>query len=157
MTPAPIRLGRGFYWQELTVGDRYSTYGRTITSADISTFVGLAGMIEVLFTNAEYRKTESTLKGEPSPGALVFSVAEALALNATAQETGLAFLGLSTLEIKGPVQAGDTIDVEMEVLSVRQESNGGRGLVRTRNTVRNQEDKTVMVYEPLRLMMGRPQ
>lgn len=56
-----------------------------------------------------------------------------------------------------PVQAGDTIDVEMEVLSVRQESKGDRGLVRTRNTVRNQEGKTVMVYEPLRLMMGRPQ
>lgn len=132
------------------------TYGRTITSADISTFVGLVGMIEILFTNAEYRRSESAIKGEPSPGALVFSVAEALTLNATAQETGLAFLGISSLDIKGPVQAGDTLDVEIEVLDIRQESRGSRGLVRTRNIVRNQHGREIMVYEPLRLMMGRP-
>ncbi|ALM50971.1 MaoC family dehydratase [Halomonas huangheensis] len=156
MSNTPKRRGCGFYWQELTAGTRYLTYGRTISSADISTFVGLAGMIEILFTNAEYRRSDSAIKGEPSPGALVFSVAEALSLNATAQETGLAFLGLSSLDIKGPVQAGDTIEVEIEVLDVRQESNGCRGLVRTRNTVRNQHNQKVMVYEPLRLMMGRP-
>ncbi|MFM9269669.1 MaoC family dehydratase [Halomonas elongata] len=156
MNDTPKRLGRGFYWQELTAGDRYLTYGRTITSADISTFVGLAGMIEILFTNAEFRRSDSAIKGEPSPGALVFSVAEALSLNATAQETGVAFLGLSSLDIKGPVQAGDTLEVDIEVLDIRQESKGSRGLVRTRNIVRNQHGREVMVYEPLRLMMGRP-
>lgn len=156
MSDTPKRLGRGFYWQELTAGDRFLTYGRTITAADISTFVGVAGMIEILFTNVEYRRKDSAIKGEPSPGALVFSVAEALSLNATAQETGLAFLGLSSLDIKGPVQAGDTLEVEIEVLDVRQESKGSRGLVRSRNIVRNQHGGEVMVYEPLRLMMGRP-
>lgn len=156
MNDSPTRLGRGFYWQELTIGARYLTYGRTITSADISTFVGLVGMIEILFTNAEYRRTGSAIKGEPSPGALVFSVAEALSLNATAQETGLAFLGLSSLDIRGPVQAGDTLEVEIEILDIRQESKGNRGLVRTRNIVRNQDGRKVMVYEPLRLVMGRP-
>lgn len=156
MKDTPKRLGRGFYWQELAVGDRYLTYGRTITSADISTFVGLVGMVEVLFTNAEYRLNDSAITGEPSPGALVFSVAEALSLNATAQETGLAFLGVSSLDIKEPVQAGDTLEVEIEILEIRQESKGSRGLVRTRNIVRNQHDRKVMVYEPLRLMMGRP-
>ncbi|WP_427029558.1 MaoC family dehydratase [Halomonas sp. H2] len=156
MNNMPKRLGRGFFWQELMTGERYLTYGRTITSADISTFVGLAGMIEILFTNAEYRRSDGAIKGEPSPGALVFSVAEALSLNATAQETGLAFLGLSSLDIKGPVQAGDTLEVEIEVLDIRQESKGSRGLVRTRNIVRNQHGREVMVYDPLRLMMGKP-
>lgn len=155
MLNATKRLGRGFYWQELAPGDRYKTYGRTITSGDIGTFVGLAGMIEVLFTNVEYRRTEAAMKGEVSPGALVFAVAEGLVLNATAQETGLAFLG-TTMDIKAPVMAGDTLEVEIEVTEVRQESKGSRGLVRTRNLVRNQAGRTVMVYEPLRLMMGRP-
>lgn len=155
MNNEPVLLGRGFYWQDLTVGDRYRTYGRTVTASDISAFVNLAGMIEVLFTNAEYRRTEAAIKGNPSPGALVFALAEGLALNATAQETGLAFLG-TTMSIKGPVVEGDTITVEIEVLEVRQESKGDRGLVKTRNTVRNQRGETVMVYEPLRLMQGRP-
>ncbi|MBL3562082.1 MaoC family dehydratase [Rhodovulum sulfidophilum] len=154
MTKAAVRLGRGFYWQDMTVGDRYRTYGRTVTPSDISAFVNLAGMIEVLFTNAEYRRSEAAIKGNPSPGALVFALAEGLALNATAQETGLAFLG-TTMTIKGPVLEGDTIDVEIEVLEVRQESKGTRGLVKTRNTVRNQRGETVMIYEPLRLMQGR--
>ncbi len=152
---APERLGRGFYWQDMVPGARYLTYGRTVTSSDIGNFVGLAGMVEVLFTNAEYRRTASAIKGEPAPGALVFAVAEGLALNATAQETGLAFLG-TTMDIKGPTVAGDTLEVEIEVLDVRKESKGSRGLVRTRNTVRNQHGQTVMVYEPLRLMEGRP-
>ena len=155
MTTPPKRLGRGFYWQDLSPGDRYLTYGRTITAGDIGTFVGLAGMIEVLFTNAEYRRTEAAMKGEVCPGALVFAIAEGLALNATAQETGLAFLS-TTLDIKGPVFAGDTLEVEIEVTKVRRESKGSRGLVRTRNTVRNQNGKTVMIYEPLRLMLGHP-
>ncbi|MBQ0832287.1 MaoC family dehydratase N-terminal domain-containing protein [Marinobacter sp.] len=147
------RLGRGFCWQELTVG----AFGRTVTSADINAFVGLAGMIEILFTNAEYRRNNSAIKGEPSPGALVFLIAEALSLNATSQEAGLAFRGLSSLDIKGPVQAGDTLEVEIEILDIRQESKGSRGLVRTQNIVRNQHGREVMIYKPLRLMMGRPE
>ncbi|MBB4285891.1 MaoC family dehydratase [Roseospira goensis] len=153
-TDEPLLLGRGFFWQELQPGDRFRTYGRTISSTDISRFVGLAGMIEVLFTNAEYRRTQAAIRGEVCPGALVFAVAEGLVLNATAQETGLAFLG-TDLDIKGPVFAGDTVEVEIEVLEVRPESTGPRGLVRTLNTVRNQRGETVMVYRPLRLMMGR--
>ncbi|MDD9739794.1 MaoC family dehydratase N-terminal domain-containing protein [Marinovum sp. SP66] len=150
------RLGRGFFWQDLQVGARYLTYGRTITEADIGQFVGLVGMIEILFTNAEYRRTEAAIAGDPAPGALTFSIAEGLALNATGQETGLAFLGLQSLDVNGPVLAGDTIEVEIEVTEVRPESKGTRGLVRTRNLVRNQRGETVMTYEPLRLMMGRP-
>jgi len=154
MIDQPRLLGRGFYWQDLAVGDRYCTYGRTITSADIGRFIGLAGMVEVLFTNAEYRRDHAAIRGEVCPGALVLSVAEGLVLNATAQETGLAFLGLE-MEIKRPVLAGDTIEVEIEVTEARQESKGDRGLVRTLNTVRNQRGETVMVYRPLRLMKGR--
>jgi acyl dehydratase len=149
------RLGRGFYWQELALNARYLTYGRTITSADISTFIGTVGMIEVLFTNAEYRRTEAAIKGEVCPGALVFAISEGLVLNATAQETGLAFLG-TTMDIKGSVVAGDTLEVEIEVTEVRQESKGTRGIVRTRNVVRNQNREIVMVYEPLRLIKGKP-
>lgn len=150
----PVLLGRGFYWQDLKPGDLYRTYGRTIGTHDISAFVGLAGMIEVLFTDAEYRRHEAAIAGEVCPGALVFAVAEGLALNATAQETGLAFLG-TRIDVVAPVVAGDTIQVEIDVMEVRQESRGPRGLVRTRNTVLNQRGETVMVHDPLRLMKGR--
>jgi acyl dehydratase len=148
-------LGRGFYWQDMKVGDRYRTFGRTITETDIVNFISCTGMLEVLFTSEVYRQTESAIKGRLAPGALIFSIAEGLTIAGTIQGTGMAFLGMD-LEIKGPTLAGDTINVEIEVTESRAASKGNRGLVRTRNTIVNQNGAVVMVYQPLRMMKGRP-
>jgi acyl dehydratase len=148
-------LGRGFYWQDMKVGDRYRTFGRTITETDIVNFISCTGMLEVLFTNEVYRQTESAIKGRLAPGALVFSLAEGLTIAGTIQGTGMAFLGME-LEIKGPTLAGDTVHVEIEVVESRAASKGNRGLVRTRNSVVNQHGAIVMIYTPLRMMKGRP-
>ena len=56
--------------------------------------------------------------------------------------------------MKGPTFVGD-LHVEVEVLEVRQTSKGNRGLVRTRNEVKNQNGETVIVYTPLRMVAGR--
>jgi acyl dehydratase len=148
-------LGQGLYWQDMAVGDRYKTFGRTITETDIVNFISVTGMLEVLFTNEVYRQTESAIKGRLAPGALVFSLAEGLTIAGTIQGTGMAFLGMD-LEIKAPTFAGDTVHVEIEVIEQRETSKGGRGLVRTRNCIINQQGLTVMVYTPLRMMKGRP-
>ncbi len=148
-------LGKGFYWQDMPVGARYRTFGRTITETDIVNFISCTGMLELLFTNEVYRQTESAIKGRLSPGALVFSIAEGLVIGATIQGTGMAFLGMD-LEIKGPTLAGDTIHVDVEVTESRAASKGNRGLVRTRNAVVNQKDEIIMIYMPLRMMKGRP-
>jgi acyl dehydratase len=147
-------LGTGFHWDELRVGDQYRTYGRTITDADIVNFINCVGMVEVLFTDAEFRRHESAIQGRVAPGALVFSIAEALTLTATAQGTGLAFLG-TDLEIHKPVVADDTIHVEIEVTEIRPTSKGNRGIVRTRNRIVNQHGETVITYSPKRMMKGR--
>ena len=149
-------LGQGMYWQDMKVGNTYTTFGRTITEPDIVNFVSCTGMLELLFTNAVYRETESAIKGRLSPGALVFSIAEGLVIGGTIQGTGMAFLGME-LDIKGPTFAGDTIHVEIEVTESRATSKPGRGIVKTRNTVVNQHGKVVMVYTPVRMMKGRPQ
>lgn len=149
-------LGRGLYWQDMEVGRRYRTFGRTITESDIVNFVSCTGMLEVLFTNEVYRQTESAIKGRLVPGALVFSMAEGLVIPGMIQGTGMAFLGME-LEIKQPTFAGDTISVTVEVTECRAASKGNRGLVRTRNTVINQKDETVMIYTPLRMIKGKPE
>jgi acyl dehydratase len=54
------------------------------------------------------------------------------------------------------VFAGDTLHVEVEVTEARRTGKRpDRALVRTRNTVKNQTGKTVMVYTPLRMMKCR--
>lgn len=147
-------LGEGFYWNDLTVGDRFRTFGRTVTDTDIVNFVTQAGMLEALFLDAEYRSAHSAIPGRPAPAAMVYAMAEGLSLNATGQGTGLAFLNMQ-LDVHGPVVEGDTIHVEIEVTEIRPTSKGGRGLVRTTNRIVNQRGETVITYTPLRLMAGR--
>jgi acyl dehydratase len=146
-------LGQGYYWDELKVGDRFRTFGRTITEADIISFINCTGFLEVLFTDAEFRAQSSAIPGRVAPAALVYSIAEGLALLGMAQGTGLAFLNME-LDVKGPVLAGDTIHVEIEIVEVRAASKHGRGLVRTHNNIVNQNGETVIVYNPLRLVKG---
>ena len=147
-------LGHGMYWQDMPDGAKFKTYGRTITETDIVNFISCTGFLEVLFTDMEFVREHSAIKGRLAPGALVYALGEGLTMLGTIQGTGLAFLGME-LEVKGPTFAGDTIHVEIEVIEQRAASKGGRGLVRTRNSIINQNGETVLVYTPLRLMAGR--
>lgn len=147
-------LGHGFYWQDLKIGEKFVTYGRTIHAHDITAFCNVVGFVEPLFTDAEYRRKHSAMDGFAAPAALVYSVAEGLALAGTGHGTGLAFLH-TELDVKRPVMAGDTVRVIIEVTEARATSKG-RGLVRTKNSVLNQRDERVIEYNPLRLMAGRP-
>jgi len=151
--PGMKQLGAGFYWQDLTVGDRFKSWGRTVLEADIASFVNLVGLHEVVFTDREFLREKSVIKRPFAPGALVYSFAEGLLLP-TMQGTGMAFLNME-LDMKRPCFAGDTIHVEVEVTEVRQTSKGNRGLVRTFNRVLNQDGEEVLTYNPLRMLKGR--
>ncbi|MFM0670646.1 MaoC family dehydratase [Paraburkholderia sediminicola] len=148
-------VGLGIHWEDLPVGRRFKTVGRTVTEADVVNFVSVTGMLEVLFTNTEFLKETSAIKGRVAPGALVFTFIEGLLTQATMQGVGFAFLNME-LDIKGPTFVGDTIHAECEVIECRA-SNGrpGLGLVRTRNRVFKQDGSEVMVYTPLRLVKGK--
>lgn len=148
-------VGLGFTWEDLPVGRKFKTVGRSVTETDVMSFVCLTGMLEVLFTNYEFIKNESAIKGRVAPGALVFTLAEGLLTQATMQRTGFAFLNME-LDIKGPVCVGDTIHVECEVTECRESKNRpGLGLVRTRNQIFKQDGTLVQVYTPLRLVKGK--
>ncbi|MGE0225952.1 MAG: MaoC family dehydratase, partial [Acetobacteraceae bacterium] len=126
-----------------------------VTEADITNFVNATGMVEVLFTNVEFLKEESDIKQRIAPGALAYTFAEGLLVQSTMQHTGFAFLHME-LNIHGPVFAGDTIHVEVEVIEARLSKNRpGRGLVRTRNKVVKQDGTVALTYTPLRMIKCR--
>ena len=148
-------VGIGFYFEDLPVGRQFQTVGRTVTETDIVGFINAIGMTEVLFTNLEFLKHESDIKGRVAPGSLVFCLAEGLLSQATMQKTGYAFLNME-LDIKGPVFAGDTVHVECEVIEARRSrSRPNRGLVRTRNRIIKQDGTLVQEYTPLRMVKAR--
>lgn len=144
-------VGLGMTFEDLPVGRRFRTIGRTVTDADITAFVSATGMTEVLFTNLEYLRTESLIKGRLAPGALVYCFAEGLLLQSTMQHTGLAFLEMH-LKVERPVIAGDTIHVACEVVEARRTSKPGRGIVKTHNEVVNQRGEIVLTYTPVRMI-----
>jgi len=141
-------VGRGFCFEDVRVGFRFRTHRRTITEADLASFVNVSWLTEELFTVEDDAKR--AIKGRAVPAALVYSFAEGLLLP-TMQDTGLAFLN-ATLDVKGPTVVGDTIYVEAEVTEARLTSKGDRGLVRFANRVVNQRDETVLEYNPLRML-----
>jgi acyl dehydratase len=150
-------LGLGLFFEDLPIGRTFKTIGRTVTETDIVNFVNTTGMVEVLFTNVEFLRTESDIKGRLAPGALAYCIAEGLLVQSTMQHTGYAFLGME-LKIENPVFAGDTIHVECEVIEARaSRSRPGRGLVRTRNRVVKQDGTIALTYTPLRMVKCRHQ
>ena len=66
-------VGRGFYFEDLSVGFRFRTHRRTITEADLAQFVNLTWLTEELF--AVIGDSERAIKGRPAPAALVYSFA----------------------------------------------------------------------------------
>ena len=141
-------VGRGFCFEDVRVGFRFRTHRRTITEADLSSFINLSWLTEELFAVED--DSNRAIKGRAVPAALVYSFAEGLLLP-TMQDTGLAFLNAS-LDVKGPTLVGDTIHVEAQVTEARVTSKGDRGLVRFANRVVNQRGETVLEYNPLRML-----
>jgi acyl dehydratase len=148
-------LGLGLYFEDLPLGRRFQTIGRTLTESDLVNFIGVTGMTEVLFSNVEFLAEESDIKRRVVPGAMVYSFAEGLLVHATMQHTGFAFLNME-LNVAGPTFVGDTIHVECEVIeSRRSASRPNRGLVRTSNRVVRQDGVVALTYTPLRMVKAR--
>lgn len=81
-------------------------------------------------------------------GLLTVSIASGLTNRTESSPNVVAFLGIDNLRFLNPVFIGDTIKVESEVLEARpSESREGVGVLRTKNTVKNQKDEEVAKWE----------
>ncbi len=148
-------LGLGIHFEDLPVGRKFQTIGRTLTEADLVNFIGVTGMTEVLFSNTEFLKQESDISRRVVPGAMVYAFAEGLLVHATMQHTGFAFLNME-LNVHAPTFVNDTIHVRCEVVeSRRSNSRPNRGLVRTVNHVLKQDGSVVLSYNPLRMVKAK--
>jgi len=147
----------GKHFEELSVGDRFTTARRTITETDVIQFVTLVGFIEPLFLDIEYIQKESLFKRRIAPGTLVFAYSEGLVVQSgLIHGTGMAFAGLDKMALRAPVFVGDTIHVEGEVIEKREGRRPDAGRVFWRHVVKNQRGEPVMEFEISRLMKKRP-
>lgn len=146
------RLGQGFYWQDITVGQRFDTFCRTITETDLVNFTAVTGMLEAIFIDETFE--EGAIQGRPVPGALTYTLIEGFILQSMIQGTGLAMLELQQ-KILRPVVVGDTIRAVIEIVGIRPTSQNGRAVVTSHIDVFNQRSEHVMHYVATRLLAGR--
>ena len=144
------------WWEDYAADWSLKTGRRTVTEFDILSFVTLVGMNEALFMDAEYIANNTPFRRRIAPGALVFSYAEGLVIQTGHLHTAaIAFLG-AEMKMQAPVYLGDTIDVTVTLAERRETSKPDRGLVTTRNTVRNQSGDAVLEYLATRMLRRRP-
>ena len=144
-------LGAGYTWQELSVGQRFRTFRRTITETDIINFISVTGMLETIFIDRTF--SHGAMKGRPAPGGLTYGLIEGLLMQGMVQGTGLALLEVHK-KILQPVIAGDTVWAEVEVTGIRPTSKHNRAVVTSRVDVKNQNNVDVMTYTAVRMLAG---
>lgn len=144
-------LGAGYIWQELSVGQRFRTFRRTITETDIINFISVTGMLETIFIDRTF--SHGAMAGRPCPGGLTYGLIEGLLMQGMVQGTGLALLEVHK-KMLHPVVAGDTVWAEVEVTAIRPTSKQNRAVVTSRIDVKNQNNLDVMTYTATRLLAG---
>ncbi len=134
------------FFDDLVVGQRHTTAGRTVTESDIVSFAGLSGDFNGLHVDAEYAAT--TDFGERvAHGLLVLSIASGLSTRlAFSEALAPNILGLLDLQCRwpAPTRIGDTIRVEVRIADLATTSRPGRGIVTLHRTVSNQGRDVVM-------------
>ena len=147
------RLGQGLYWQDLSVGQSFRTFRRTVTETDLVNFTSVTGMLEAIFIDASF--DEGAIVGRVVPAALTYCLIEGFILQSMIQGTGLAMLEL-TQKILAPVFVGDTIEATVQVTALRPTSKKGRAVVTSLIDVFKTDGTHVMTYTATRLLAGQP-
>ncbi|HEX9125791.1 MAG TPA: MaoC/PaaZ C-terminal domain-containing protein [Methylomirabilota bacterium] len=143
----------GIFFEDLQLGQEYTSPGRTVTEADIVIFAGLSGDYNVLHTDAEYMKT-STFGERIAHGLLGLSIQQGLAARGEPATTHGLLSGLKW-KFKGPIKIGDTVHVLSRIASKKDGPDAARGLVTVERRLLNQRDEVVQEGETEHLVERR--
>lgn len=137
-------------FDQIEIGTRWTSKGRTITEADIVLFAGLSGDWFPLHTDREYAAT-TPFGARIAHGMLILSVASGLIPLPVRRI--VAFYGMDRVRFTRPVLIGDTIHIEVEVVEKEARAEE-QGLLIVSEEVRNQRDETVAAFTA-RILMKR--
>lgn len=135
----------GYTFEQLTPGLIVETYGRTISEADLVTFLGFSGLRMPIFLDAHWAKNEGPFGERIAPGFMTASISAGM-LETVLGHHVLAGLSMDKLEFPSPVRIGDTIRAQVSVLERRHSSKPGRGIVTLAVKVINQHGMATLQY-----------
>ena len=127
-------------FDELEVGERFTTEERAIAMTDVMAFAELTGDTHPQHTDAEWAR-DSLFGEQIAHGLLVLSAAAGLV--PFDPDRVVALRKVSDAVFKAPVKIGDTVHVEGQITKARRlDDVHGRG--ECRGTVLNQDGKLVL-------------
>jgi oxepin-CoA hydrolase/3-oxo-5,6-dehydrosuberyl-CoA semialdehyde dehydrogenase len=142
------------FFNELEIGETYTTHRRTVTETDIVNFAGISG--DYFYAHMDdIAAKESMFEKRVAHGYFVISAAAGLFVDPSPGPV-LANYGLENLRFIQPVYIGDTIQARItckrKTLKEKREDEVAQGVVDWYVEVVNQEDEVVAVYTILTLV-----
>ncbi len=131
-------------FEDFEDGQSFESAGRTVTETDFVLHSAFSGDWTELHTNRHYAD-EEYFGERVAHGPMTFVLATGFVYRCGFLErTVLAFLGMNYMDIPAPVQTGDTISLEMEVVGKKElSSRDDAGLVTIDTEMTNQDGETV--------------
>ncbi len=136
-----VKTFEPLYYEDIEVGDEWTSPGRTITEADIVNFAGLSGDFNQLHMDEEFGK--KTIFGRRiAHGLLGLAIAGGLSTRTPPLHV-VAFLGIKEWNFKAPIFIGDTVVLKNKVIEKRLTSKGDRGIVTFEKKLLNQRNEVL--------------
>ena len=145
---------RGRYFEELDVGTRWVTSGRTLTQSDILNFAGFNGDFNPLHVDEEFAKT-TMYGGVVASAPLVFAMMSGMFSQLGHLDgTGRGWLDLTWLKVHHYVHPGETLHLEVEIVSKEDGPRPGVGTITWHEVMINQRGEKIIEQER-RTMVAR--
>ncbi|MCF8142855.1 MAG: MaoC family dehydratase N-terminal domain-containing protein [Deltaproteobacteria bacterium] len=139
-------------WEDFQVGERVFSIRLTITEAHLVQWAHLTLDFYPLHMDETFaRKAEFGRRIAHGP--LIFSLGVGMMTSTGFYgDSVMAWLGVENMRIPGPVFIGDTIQTRGTVLKKGESRKPDRGLITMGYEIFNQNEATVMAYEPIFLV-----
>ncbi|WP_068402018.1 MaoC/PaaZ C-terminal domain-containing protein [Kribbia dieselivorans] len=148
---------RALYFDDLELGQEYVTRGRTVTESDITLFAGWSWDTNPVHTD------EVVAGGTPfgtrvAHGLIGLSMAMGLISRLDIfDDAAQAFLSIDEWRFLAPLRPGTTIHCVVEVVTLRPTSDGRRGVVARRLSVKDQSGALLQQGVVTVLMHRKPE
>ncbi|MFH0959739.1 MAG: MaoC/PaaZ C-terminal domain-containing protein [Pseudomonadota bacterium] len=134
----------GKFFDQIEIGDKFSTVSRTVTEADIVNFCGVSGDFNQLHTDIEF--AERTAFGQRVAHGMCGMAIASGCVNRSGliEGTTVAFIGIQDWSFRKPIFINDTVLVEISVKDKKETQKTDRGFVSFWLKVINQREEVVM-------------
>lgn len=141
------------FFDDVQIGQKWESIGRTVTQADIVNYAGLSGDFNPIHMDHAFAST-TPFRHPIAHGLLVLSMGSGLMITAPLMRT-MAFVAIKDWQFTQPVFIGDTIRARSEVLDKEERARGRRGLITWKRSLVNQKDQVVQEGITVTLVEGR--